>query len=346
MKKLAMLFLLLPLLVLPVSALTMDAPAVPDSGREWMAGNTDSLAEGFGEILQKVVLTLRPDWKDALGVASRLICIVLILSVVQNTTGAGKEMCNLAGSVAAALCLLNQTNSMIQLSVQTIQEIHSYGMLLLPVMTAALAAQGGITTSAALYAGTAAFNALLSNVVTGFLIPGVYGYLALSIASCALEEDMLKRLGELVKNTLGWTLKTLFIVFTSYLSLTGVVSGTTDAAALKATKVTISSFVPVVGSVLADASEAVLVSAGLMKNAAGLYGILAVFAIVMHPFIQIGIQYLILRITGAICSLFGTKNCSAIIDGFSAAMGFLLAMTGGCTLMVLVSTVCFMKGAM
>lgn len=80
----------------------------------------------------------------------------------------------------------------------------------------------------------------------------------------------------MVKNVVSWSLKTILTVFTTYMTVTGVVSGTTDAAALKATKVTISSVVPVVGGILSDASEAVLVSAGLMKNAAGIYGILAV----------------------------------------------------------------------
>ena len=345
MRRVALFFLLFPVLTLSASALEFDAPTVPDAGNEWMTVNTDSLAEGIGEILRKVMYALRPDWKEAVGIAVLLISISLILSVVQNMTGIEKHICNLAGTVAVALCLLTRTNSMIELAVHTIRELHSYGMLLLPVMTAALAAQGGLTSSAALYAGTAAFNALLSNAITRFLIPGVYAYLALAVTNCAMQEDMLKRLAELVKSGLGWVLKTLLIVFTSYLSLTGVVSGATDAAALKATKVTISTVVPVVGSVLADASEAVLVSTGLMKNAAGLYGILAVFAIVLHPFLLIGIQYLILRITGAVCSIFGTKSCCAVIDSFSNSMGFLLAMTGGCAMMVLVSTVCFMKGA-
>lgn len=136
----------------------------------------------------------------------------------------------------------------------------------------------------------------------------------------------------------------LLIIFTTYLSLTRVVSGTTDAAALKATKVGMSSFIPVVGGILSDASEAVLVSAGLLKNAAGIYGILAVLALFLHPFLQIGLHYLILKLTAAICSVFGTSRMTGIIECFSTAMGLLLAMTGAACVMVLISTVCFMKG--
>ena len=129
------------------------------------------------------------------------------------------------------------------------------------------------------------------------------------------------------------------------MSITGVVSGTTDAAVLKTTKVTISSVVPVVGGILSDASEAVLVSAGLMKNAAGIYGIFAVLAVFLLPFLRVGVQYLLLKFTAAVCSIFAPKSITELIGDFSTAMGLLLAMTGSVCLLQLISTVCFMKGA-
>ena len=128
------------------------------------------------------------------------------------------------------------------------------------------------------------------------------------------------------------------------MTITGVVSGTTDAAALTAAKVTISSFVPVVGGILSDASEAVLVSASLAKNAAGIYGILALIAVFLSPFLKIGIQYLMLKLTSGLCSIFGPKRMTELMGDFSTAMGLLLSMTGAACLLQLISTVCFMRG--
>ena len=120
--------------------------------------------------------------------------------------------------------------------------------------------------------------------------------------------------------------------------------GTTDAAALKAAKVTISSVVPVVGSILSDASEAVLVSAGVMKSAAGVYGILAIMALFLEPFLRIGMHYLMMKATAALCAVFGSGGGAGLIEDFSTAMGLLLAMTSATCLLLLISTVCFLKG--
>ena len=141
-----------------------------------------------------------------------------------------------------------------------------------------------------------------------------------------------------------WLLKITLYVFTGFISITGVVSGPTDAAALKAAKLTISGMVPVIGGILSDASEAVLVSAGTVKNSIGLYGMFVVLALWINPFLRIGAHYIMLRMTGGVCSIFSSKRISELIQDLASSMGFLLAMTGSVCVMILISTVCFMRG--
>jgi hypothetical protein len=51
-----------------------------------------------------------------------------------------------------------------------------------------------------------------------------------------------------------------------------------------------------------------------------------------------------IKITGAVCSVFGAKRCTELITDFSSAMGLLLAMLGSVCLLQLISTVCFLRG--
>ena len=67
-------------------------------------------------------------------------------------------------------------------------------------------------------------------------------------------------------------------------------------------------------------------------------------AIFIGPCIKIGVQYLLLRLSAALCSVFGNKGISGIIDDFACAMGLLLGMTGAVCLLLIISTVCFLKG--
>lgn len=344
MTKFMLTLLLIFSLATPASALEITAPEVPKSGEEYMPEKTDSFGDGFFELLQSVLLHLRPDLAEASQVCLSVAAAVMIVSVLRTFSGGIKMAADMAGTTAIAAVLLLNTNSMIRLGAETVAELSEYGKLLYPVMAAARAAQGGVTASAALYTGTAIFDAVLSSLISNLMVPMVYLFLALAAANSAAGEDLLKKMRDLLKNAMSWCLKTVLTVFTTYMSITGVVSGTTDAAALKATKVTISSVVPVVGGILSDASEAVLVSAGALKNTAGIYGILAVLAVFLEPFLRIGSHYLILKATAAVCGIFGSKEMTGLIEDFSTAMGLLLAMTGSVCLLLLISTVCFMKG--
>lgn len=344
MRKLVLLLFLLRFLCMPAYAVEINPPEVPEVGLQLMPENTTSFSEALTELIENAVSKMRPDLSEALQIAVTVVSTVMIFSVLQSLSGGTQKAANIAGAFVLSSSLLVHTNSMIRLGTSTITELSEYGKMLLPVMTAAMVSQGGTATSTALYTGTAAFDMILTNLISSFLVPAVYFFLALAAASGAIGEDILKRLRNFIKWFISWILKTLLTVFTTYMGISGVVSGTTDAVALKATKFTISSVVPVVGGILSDASEAVLVSAGMVKNAAGIYGILAILAVFLSPFLKIGTHYAVLKLTAALCALFGTKTMTELIEDFSTAMGFLLAMTGSVCLMLLISTICFLKG--
>lgn len=344
MKRVIVIVLVLLLLTIPVQALELDAPRAPRKAEQFMPDEPENLQEALYQILREVLFRLRPDLKEACASCLSVIGSVIVISLVGSFSGRTKGITELAGVVLIAGTLLNTSGSLIQLGMDTVSEISEYGKLLLPVLTAGLAAQGGVSTSAALYSATALFNGILSSLISKVLRPMIYLYLALAAGNCAVHHDALKKLRDTVKWTMTWSLKNILYLFTGFIGITGVISGTTDAAALKAAKLTISGMVPVVGGILSDASEAILVGAAAVKNAAGIYGLFAVLAIWLGPFLKIGTHYLILKLTGGICGVFGSKNSVELINDFATAMGLLLGSTAAVCFIFLISAVCFMRG--
>lgn len=344
MRKLLIGFLLIGIIVLPVEASSYTAPPAPDSAVVMVPGQPETFAEGLETVFREAVNYLYPAFRSAAATCFSIIAVVLLASMIQNVPGATASVVDLVVTIGVAMLLLSPSGALIQLGANTVKEISEYGRLLIPVMTAAMAAQGATATSAALYTGTIFFDAVLSGIISAAVVPMLYIFLCLSVASCATGEEILGKLVGFVKWAMTWVLKIILYVFTGYISVTGVIGGSADAAAIKATKLTISGMVPVVGGILSDASEAVLVSAGLVKNAVGMYGVLVIIALWIRPFMEIGVQYLMLKITAGLCGIFGAKAPVKLISGFSGAMGMLLGMTGAVSVLLMVSVVCFMRG--
>lgn len=344
MRKGIILILILLICVTNVYGVEISAPPAPDSVQEYLPSETTNFGEDLWYIIKKAIRSIRPELAEAGVLCVCLIGVCLIVSIVRGYTKLSTATSELVGTISVGLVLLQPTGTFIRLGVETVMKLCEYGKLLLPAMTTALAAEGGVTTATSLYVGTVFLNTFLSTAISKIIIPMVYIYLALSVASCAVGGDILKNIQSFAMWLMSWSLKIMLYIFTGYIGITGVVSGTVDASSLKAAKLALSGCVPVVGSVISDASETILVSAGIMKNAAGVYGVLTMIALCIIPFLRIGVQYILLKLTSAVCSVFGTKSPVKLIGNFTGAMGILLAMTGSVCLLHLVSTVCFMKG--
>ena len=292
---------------------------------------------------------MKPTQKLKLDYLLSLLCAVLLAmvtlcAVVRMSTQ--KDPVNAVSAVGAlgicAACL-GGMQSMISLASETVTRLSDYSACLLPVMASAMAMSGGTVSAGALYAGTALFSGLLSRLIARLLLPGVSVYLVVAAAEAALADSLLSELREFVGWLISKSLRVVLFVFTGYLTVTGVISGSADAAAVRATKAAVSGMVPVVGSILSDASETLLASASALKSSMGVFGMLAVLAICLAPFLKIGAQYLLLKGTAAVSGTIGMPQQVKLVKHAATAMGYLLAMTGACALMLLISVVCFLK---
>ena len=344
MRRLLLLFIMLYAIIIPVTAEEWVAPEAPSDIQQYLPEETENFGEDLWFVISSALENLQPSFTEALRTCVSVLTASILVSFVADISDNVKAVVQLVGTVTLGVILFQPVNSLIELGTENVSQISQYGKLLLPVMASALAAQGSVTRSGAVYMATAVVDSVLSTAVSSLLVPMIYVFLCICVGCRLWEQPLLMQMQKFIKWLLTWGLKIVLYVFTGYISITGVVTGTTDATMLKATKLTISGMVPVVGSIISDASEAVLVSAGVMKNAVGVYGLLVLIALWIGPFLQIGLQYMMLKITGGIAEMFGSKQMSGLIKDFSTAMGLVLAMTGTVCLLFLISTICFMKG--
>ena len=156
-------------------------------------------------------------------------------------------------------------------------------------------------------------------------------------AAACLPENRLGALAEGVKKVVTWLLTGAVLAFTAYLSVVRVITGSADAVTVKMAKAAISGVVPVVGGIISDASETVLAGAGMLKNTIGIFGTLAILAACAYPFLQLGVQYLLYKLTAFLAGAVGAPGLCKLIDGLGGAFGLILGMTGSCALLLLVS---------
>lgn len=282
--------------------------------------------------------------KESLRLCALLLCVVMLCAMVHmNSEKMGATAVTAAGALGLCGLCMGSFSTLLTLASDTVREMTDYSAAALPVLASTVALNGGISASQTLYTGTVLFSQVLMQLISKVLVPLVYFYLAVATAEAAIGTDMLSELREFIGWVISKSLRIVIYIFLAYMSLTGVISGSSDAAAVKATKAAVSGMVPVVGGIISDASETLLASASMLKNTVGIFGMLAVIGICIAPFLRIGVQYLLLKMTAAVSGTIGMKSHVQLLKHFSTAMGYLLAMCGSCALLLLIAGVCFLK---
>ena len=207
-------------------------------------------------------------------------------------------------------------------------------------MAALTAATGQVSGAAVRQGVTVMFTQLLITTIDRLLVPLVYAYLAACCAYAAVGNEGLKKVAAVLKGAVGFILTGILLAFVGYLTMSGAIAGTADAAAVKATKMAVTRVIPVVGGILADAAESILAGAGVLRGTVGVVGLLVVLAICIGPFLQLAFHYLTYKLTAALTATVADARLSGLLDNIGAAFALVLGMTGACALLLLFSLVC------
>lgn len=282
--------------------------------------------------------------QQMLGRGTALFFIVLLCGCAHILYAREKDnrlvQCvGVTGALAVALLSAGNISDMIGLGTETVHTMNDFSKTLLPLLGMACAASGSVTAAAVREVATAFFADFLMTCIDRLLVPLVYVYIGAITANAVLQEKSLGRMAQWIRKGTTWGLTVLLTVFTAYLTLSGVLSGTTDAMALRVARFAISGAVPVVGGILSNAASTVLVGAGVLKNSIGIFGTVAVFALCITPFLQIGMQYLTYKVTAFLAELVDQTGLSALMNEIGTAFGLILAMTGASALLLLISII-------
>lgn len=325
--------------------LTETVP-IPEGAQSLYPESTGDFWQGLGEIFSKVLSLLDGELSGALSCCGAILVVCVLCSLFRLAPFAkGQQAAELCGAAAIGAICLGDTASLFSLGADTVISLCEYAGVLMPVLTASLAGSGMVSSAGGMYAGTILVTQILSQGVRSLLFPLLRCYLALGFAGSFVSDELFSKLRDLIKSLLTWGLKGVLYAFSGYMMLTRVISGAADKTAVKAAKVALSSVVPVIGSLLSDSSETLVLSADLLRGTLGVGGMLAVVALCAGPFVRLGVRYLILKATAALAQVVGSKNHAGLVDTLSTAMGLNLAVTGVCCMILLIACVCFMKGA-
>ena len=327
MKKAILLLLLLWALTVPAWGTELprevrDAlPAAAEDITEHM-DDSASFSEGLSLLWERACGYLTDALRESISGGVLLLAAAVLCALTEecmDAAGGKVHFVPMAGALAVTLAAAGSVRTMMGLGQETVEELNTFSKALLPTLSAAVAASGGILSASVRQVATVFFVDLLLSLIRG-LLPGRH----LAGISTAIRKGTV------------WLLTGALALFTLYLTVSGAAAGSADTVTARLARGAVG-VLPVVGSILADAADAVLAGAGAVRNTVGVAGLLAVLAVCLLPLVRLGTQYLVYKAAAFLAGGLGAERLTGLIDALGGAFGLIFGMTGACGLLLLIS---------
>lgn len=199
-------------------------------------------------------------------------------------------------------------------------EMTSFMNKFTPALIISVFACGKAASAAAFEPVLSAAVYVISLIIEKCLIPLMAFSAVLSVAGNIDEKNNISGFIKIVRSVSKWLMALIITLFTGINAVYGFSVSSLDAVSAKAIKFAASSLVPVVGGFLSDTLDTVTTSAGLIKNAVGVSGILIMCGICLTPIIKLGIMQLLIKLIAAIVEPITDKRISGMLWSMSEAV--------------------------
>ena len=308
------------------STLFPDNGNIKDSLKLLMSG------EGIGDfssVFSYVLNLLGVTVKDKLPIFISLIILLVAGGIVDamkpvGNSGVG-EIVHFA-IYSSAICIVGAiVYSLVLSAKQTIDKTSGLIEGVMPIVLALMAATGQ-QTSVALYNPASVFTTGLTTVfIENVIFPIIVSMLVVNVVSNINSSLKLTNLYGFLAGFIKWTFGLLAVIFSVFITARGIVSGAFDGISVKAVKYAVNSSVPIVGGILKDGVDIIIASAILIKNAVGIYSLIAIAGIVIVPIIELIAVSFALKLISAVAEPIGDARAISFIDKVSSTVNYLIA---------------------
>ncbi len=274
------------------------------------------------------------------GVLLGIIVMAAFAETVRHTTASGVMGETVSRICAVAVCaaVLLPISDCFEQVKEAIESAQVLMLSFIPTYAAVILAGGHATLatsySTVLLTGAECVNALVGRVA----LPLLTVSMGLGVAGSLSQRNRLAGIsGSLAKGAM-WLLGTVTALFVGILSMQSLVAASADSLGQRAAKMTISSFVPIVGGALSEAFGTLTSCVHLLRSTLGMFGVLAAAALVLPPFFLCFSWSLALGLCRAAADMLGVPSVSGVLGTVQTVVKVLMGMLGACALLLVVST--------
>ncbi|MDQ2085303.1 stage III sporulation protein AE [Herbivorax sp. ANBcel31] len=283
-------------------------------------------------------------------ILARLIVLVVLCAILKNLQTS--FLSQSIGELAFYTCyivlvsiLLVSFNTAVQSGIEVINSMVDFMHLSIPVLIALLVSSGNITTGAGMQPVLILIVQVFAALIKNILIPIVILSTIISVVDNISEKIQISKLAGFLKSLTGWSLGLILTIFIAVVTVQGSLGAVVDGVTSKTTKFAIGALIPVAGKYLADAADAVIGCALLIKNAVGIAMMIGIVVMCVFPMLKILAVIVLYKLTVVLLEPVAEARIIKCINAISDSMSVILGIMASVAFMFLITITALIAAA-
>lgn len=242
------------------------------------------------------------------------------------------------GAVAVSASVLLPIGECFKQVATTTENVRVMMLSYVPTYAAVVFASGHPTLAASYSTVLLAGAECTAALVTQTALPLVMLSLAFATVGTLSHQNRLSSLSATAAKTAMWILGTTTALFTGLLSMQSFVSAASDSLTLRAAKMTIGNFVPIVGGALSEAFGTVTGCVQLLRSTLGMFGVLVTVVMVLPAFLRCLSWSIALWVCRMAADVLGVDSVSDVFSKVGLVIKVLMGILASCALFLIITT--------
>lgn len=274
------------------------------------------------------------------GLLGKLLILSVVTALISNlqisfSSGIAR-ISYLACFLALSAIAVSSFKIVLQIGQQTLDNMVTFMMAMLPQMLMLVAALGNINSAAILFPLLMTTAAAFANAVKNIVFPLIILSAVLSVASQMSDTVKVERLTKLFGQLAQLSLGLFLTIFVGLITLRSLYASALDKIALRTTKFITDNTIPVVGKMLSDTIEVAAGYIVMIKQALGIFGVIIILGMLLFPLLKIAAIALIYKFTAAVAEPMGDSKTAAVLESMGNHLMLMLAAVASAGMMFFV----------
>lgn len=274
-------------------------------------------------------------WREMFELLPVLLLPAIVSAVMQRTLGNEKSSAA-AQYICYLACALSQTGllaALIREAEALAERVAGLTDAAFPLLVSLLSASGATAAAAMLTPMAALLGRLTISLLGGAGLKACSLAAATAIAGNLSGKIGLKNLFGLIVSAVNWTIGLVMTGFVGLLSIQGLLGNGYDSTSVRAARYAVDNLLPVIGGEVADTMDALVSSILLVKNAAGVTGMLILLGICAQPILRFAAALFSLKLSAAALEPLAENGLTRLTEQIAKVVEMLLTIAAACVVL-------------